>query len=109
MIRTGRQYRDSIRDGRRVWIDGERVTDVTTHPMFRPLVDIRAHIYDMAHDDRFRRIMTYVDEAGDTHAIANRLPTTQQDWHDKRQAVETVLDEIAGVVTRVLDEMVGEL
>jgi hypothetical protein len=42
MIRTGAQYRDSIRDGRRVYIGGERVKDVTTHPMFKPLVDIRA-------------------------------------------------------------------
>jgi 4-hydroxyphenylacetate 3-monooxygenase len=42
MIRTGQQYRDSIRDGRQVWINGERVKDVTAHPMFRPLVDVRA-------------------------------------------------------------------
>ena len=101
MIRTGEQYRDSIRDGRRVWIDGERVADVTRHPMFRPLVDIRARIYDMAHEDRFRAAMTYADDSGSTNAVANKLPVTQQDWHDKRHAIETVLDEIAGVVTRV--------
>ena len=41
MIRTGAQYRDSIRDGREVYVNGERVRDVTTHPMFKPLVDIR--------------------------------------------------------------------
>ena len=28
MIRTGKQYRDSIRDGREVHINGERVKDV---------------------------------------------------------------------------------
>ena len=32
MIRTGEEYRESMRDGREVWIDGERVHDVTTHP-----------------------------------------------------------------------------
>jgi 4-hydroxyphenylacetate 3-monooxygenase len=37
------------------------------------------------------------------------LPLSQQDWLDKRRAVETVLDEIAGVVTRVGDETVGEM
>jgi aromatic ring hydroxylase len=36
MIRTGQQYRDSIRDGRQVWINGERVKDVSVHLMFRP-------------------------------------------------------------------------
>lgn len=109
MIRTGEEYRQSIRDGRRVWIDGERVTDVTRHPMLRPLIDIRAHIFDMAHEDRFREAMTYTDETGETNAIANKLPITQQDWHDKRRAVELVLDEIGGIVTRVGDETVGEV
>ena len=50
MIRNGDEYRDSIRDGREVWMDGEKVKDVTTHPMFKPIVDIRARIYDMQHD-----------------------------------------------------------
>jgi 4-hydroxyphenylacetate 3-monooxygenase len=52
MIRMGEQSRDSIRDGRQVWINGERVKDVTAHPMFRPLVHVRARIYDMQHDPR---------------------------------------------------------
>ena len=47
MIRTGQQYLASIRDSREVYIDGERVRDVATHPMFKPLIDIRARIYDM--------------------------------------------------------------
>jgi hypothetical protein len=37
MIRTGDDYRESIRDGREVWINGERVADVPTHPAFRPI------------------------------------------------------------------------
>jgi 4-hydroxyphenylacetate 3-monooxygenase len=28
----------------------ERVKDVTAHSMFRPFVDVPAHIYDMPHD-----------------------------------------------------------
>ena len=54
MIRTGEQYRESIRDGREVWINGERVKDVTSHPAFKPIVDIRARIYDMRHERRRR-------------------------------------------------------
>jgi hypothetical protein len=33
MIRTGQQYLDSIRDAREVYIDGERVNEVTRHLM----------------------------------------------------------------------------
>ena len=39
MIRTGEQYRESLRDGRQVWINGEKVKDVPTHPAFKPIVD----------------------------------------------------------------------
>jgi 4-hydroxyphenylacetate 3-monooxygenase len=109
MIRTGQQYRDSIRDGRQVWIGGERVSDVTTHPMFKPLVDIRARIYDMAHEAEHEAAMTYRDDSGEVCAIGPKLPLTQQDWHDKRAAVDTVLDEVGGIVTRVGDETVGEM
>ena len=47
MLRTGEQYKEGIRDGREVWIDGERVEDVTKHPAFKPLVDIKARMYDI--------------------------------------------------------------
>ena len=110
MIRTGDEYRDSIRDGRSVWIDGERVTDVTTHPAFRPIVDARARIYDMAHDPATQERMSYVDaETGERCPTGAQLPHTREDWHAKRVAVDTVLDDLAGIVTRVGDETVGEM
>ncbi|MDB5788362.1 4-hydroxyphenylacetate 3-hydroxylase family protein [Caballeronia mineralivorans] len=110
MIRTGEQYRDSIRDGRQVWINGERVNDVTTHPMFKPIVDIRARIYDMAHEKATQDVMSYVDtQTGERNAVGLKLPYTQQDWHDKRLAVDTVLDDVGGIATRVGDETIGEM
>jgi 4-hydroxyphenylacetate 3-monooxygenase len=108
MIRTGSQYRDSIRDGREVYMNGERVRDVTRHPMFKPLVDIRARIYDMQHQCDTQPVMTYLDGA-ERNAVANKPPASQQDWWDKRAAVDLVLNEIGGVVTRVGDETVGEM
>ena len=110
MIRTGEEYRESIRDGREVWICGERVSDVPSHPAFKPIVDARARIYDMAHEDATRDIMTRKDpESGEVCCTANRPPLTQQDWADKERAVETVMDELGGVVIRVGDETVGEM
>ena len=110
MIRTGDEYRESIRDGREVWVDGERVKDVADHPMFKPIVDVRARIYDLAHDEATQDAMTYVDpQSGERNAIANKLPRTQQDWLDKRAAVDLVLEDTRGVVTRVGDETIGEM
>ena len=110
MIRTGDEYRESLRDGREVWIDGERVDDVTTHPAFRPIVDVRARIYDLAHEPATEDVMSYVDaETGERCAIGAKLPLTKQDWHAKRAAVDAVLDDLGGIVTRVGDETVGEM
>ena len=108
MIRTGAEYKDSIRGTRAVYIDGEPVKDVTSHPAFRPIVDIRARIFDMQHDPAHQAIMTTVDQ-GDRNAIGSALPYTRQDWWAKRRATDHVMEEVGGVVTRVGDETVGEM
>ena len=108
MIRTGDEYRDSIRDSREVFMNGERVKDVTVHSMFKPLIDIRARMYDMAHDPATRDIMT-VTQGADINAIGSALPYTQEDWWAKRRATDLLMEDIGGVVTRVGDETVGEM
>ncbi len=108
MIRTGEQYKDSIRDNREIYINGEKVKDVTAHPQFKPLVDIRARIYDMQHDAATRDVMTLVQN-GEVNAVGNALPYSQEDWWGKRRATDTVLETVGGVVTRVGDETVGEM
>jgi 4-hydroxyphenylacetate 3-monooxygenase len=109
MIRSGEEYRQSIRDGRQVWVNGERVRDVVSHPMFKPMVDVRARIYDMAHEAAYAPVMTCRDAGGEVCAVGAALPLVQSDWHAKRAAVDAVLDEVGGVVTRVGDETVGEM
>jgi 4-hydroxyphenylacetate 3-monooxygenase len=110
MIRTGQQYRDSLAADRDIWVDGEQVKDVTTHPMFAPMVNLRARIYDMAHEAATADTMSYVDgETGERNSVASKLPRTRADWEAKRAAVDLVLDEARGVVTRVGDETVGEM
>jgi paerucumarin biosynthesis protein PvcC len=47
---TGEEYLESLRDGREVWIDGEKVADVTEHPAFRNATRSVARLYDALHD-----------------------------------------------------------
>ena len=110
MIRTGEEYRESIRDGREVWIEGELVKDVTEHPMFKPAIAVRSRIYDLAHEEKFQATMSYLDPStNERNCIGNRLPYTQEDWWDKRRAVDVVIEEVGGIVTRVGDESIGEM
>ena len=89
-------------------MNGERVKDITVHPQFKPLVDIRARIYDMQHEEANKDLMT-VEQDGEVNAIGNALPYTQEDWWAKRRATDTMMEDIGGVVTRVGDETVGEM
>jgi 4-hydroxyphenylacetate 3-monooxygenase len=48
---TGREFLDSLDDGREVWIYGERVDRITDHPAFRNTARMIARLYDALHAD----------------------------------------------------------
>ena len=45
-IRSGKNYIESLRDGREVWHAGKRIDDVTTHPGFTGTIKTLADLYD---------------------------------------------------------------
>ena len=61
---TGQEYLESLRDGREVWIYGERVTDVTTHPAFRNPARMVARLYDALHDPAQQAVLTRPTDTG---------------------------------------------
>ena len=63
-LMDGREYLESLRDGREVYIYGERVKDVTTHPTSRNAARSVARLYDALHDPATRDLLTMVDRHG---------------------------------------------
>jgi 4-hydroxyphenylacetate 3-monooxygenase len=61
---TGAEYLASLRDGRAVYIDGERVDDVTAHPAFRNAARSIARLYDALHDPKTKDILTCPTDTG---------------------------------------------
>ncbi len=87
--RTGEEYLESLRDGREVYIYGERVKDVTTHPAFRNTARMVARLYDALHDDkRSKKILLPTDtgNGGMTHAFF-KAPKTLDDLLAGRDAI----------------------
>lgn len=65
---NGAEFLASLRDGREVWIYGERVKDVTAHPAFRNTARMLARMYDALHDPGKKSILTTAtDTGGYTH------------------------------------------
>src|SRR6185437_12119946 len=58
--RTGQQYIDGLRQQEReIWLGGERVRDVASHPGLKNGVRAIARLYDMQHDAKLKEVMTY--------------------------------------------------
>ena len=80
-MRTGREYRDALRDGRRVWVMGEGwVEDVTTHPATRAMVEEYALWYDRHLNPEWHDLLLApADAAAERVPWAYVLPKSSED------------------------------
>ena len=86
-IRTGKELLESLRDDRALFIDGERVADVTADPRFAGAAQSLAELYDMQHDPAFRDILTYPSPiTAEPVATAFLTPRTPEDLVKRRRA-----------------------
>ncbi|MFV2088828.1 4-hydroxyphenylacetate 3-hydroxylase N-terminal domain-containing protein [Micromonospora sp. LOL_021] len=86
---TGDEYLASLRDGREVWIYGERVKDVTAHPAFRNNARMIARLYDALRDPAERDVLTTQTDTGSggfTHRFF-RAPTDATQLRAARDAI----------------------
>lgn len=86
---TGDEYIESLRDGREVYIHGERVKDVTTHPAYRNSVRSVARLYDMMHEEGTKDdllVPTDTGSGGQTHAFF-RVARSVEDLELSRDAI----------------------
>ncbi len=63
---TGDEYLESLRDGREVFIEGEKVDDVTEHSAFRNSARSIARLYDAMHDPDQSEKLLGIDRLGIT-------------------------------------------
>jgi 4-hydroxyphenylacetate 3-monooxygenase len=88
---TGDEYIESLKDGREVYIHGDRVDDVTTHPAFRNSVRMVARMYDGFHDPETSKkllVPTDTGSGGQTHPFF-KVPHSVDDLKDAKTAIET--------------------
>ena len=100
-MRTGREYREALHDGRRVFVVGEGlIEDVTLHPATRPMVDEYALWYDRHHDAAWQERLLAPPEGGGARAPwAFAVPRTPDDLRAMGRAYAATLFLTAGNVT----------
>jgi 4-hydroxyphenylacetate 3-monooxygenase len=86
---NGSEYLESLRDGREIWIYGEKVDDVTTHPAFRNGARSVARLYDALHDPEQKDVLTVETDTGNggfTHPFF-KAPMSAEDLVRGRDAI----------------------
>lgn len=103
-MRTGDEYLASLRDSREIYVDGECVRDVTSHPAFAPAARTVAELYDLAADP----LNDMVYQAAETGREANRvfcIPRSRDELAARRAAIEIWARHTHGWVGRGPDHV----
>ncbi|MXZ71637.1 MAG: gamma-aminobutyrate dehydratase [Acidobacteria bacterium] len=86
-LMTAEQYVESLRDGRNIWYRGERVNDVTTHPVIGLAVEHAAIDYRMA-EDAAERELAVVDGPKGPYSRYYEIPRTPDDLLRRSALIE---------------------
>jgi len=87
-LKTFEQHRDGLRDGREVYFEGERVEDVTTHPVLAAGMSFAAIDYRLAEDDAHRALAVCVDPVtGEPYSRFYRIPENCDDLLRRRELI----------------------
>lgn len=87
-IRTPQQYIASLRDDRVVYCLGERVKDVTRHPILKICMDWMTMDYIIENDPRYRALVTEKNEEGELVPFVFMPQTTAEDLLRLREVVK---------------------
>jgi aromatic ring hydroxylase len=100
-MRTGAEYREALRDGRRVWIMGEGlIEDVTVHPATSAMVDEYVAWYDRHFDPAWRdTLLSPADSRGSRTPWAFSLPTSSHHLRGMGQCFSATTFLSAGNIT----------
>lgn len=100
--RNGEDYLKSLRDGRTVWLGGEKVDDVTAHPAFANAARSFADLYDLASDPAHAEMLASEEDGG---LSAFDIPRSRDRLEAKRGAYQAWARSSYGFLGRSPDYM----
>jgi 4-hydroxyphenylacetate 3-monooxygenase len=104
MLRTGKDYLAAIRDGRRIYIGGELVTDVTTHPAFRNTARSFAELYDRKRSAEHLETTSY-EEGGERFSAWYLKPKDREGLRKRAETHRRIASWTYGLLGRSPDHV----
>jgi 4-hydroxyphenylacetate 3-monooxygenase len=109
-MRSGSDYLKSLKDGRQIFLDGDKIADVTTHPALRGAARSFAKLYDIAAAPEMRERMTFTSpKTGEPVLRAYQIPRSHADLAARRRFSETWAESTFGLMGRTPDHVAGFL
>jgi 4-hydroxyphenylacetate 3-monooxygenase len=103
-LRTGKEFLEALKDDRQIFIDGERIADVTTDRRLAAAAHSVAELYDMQHDAKLTEKMSFVSpSSGQPVGLSFIEPRTVDDLIHRREMVKVWMDATCGMFGRSPD------
>lgn len=104
--RSGADYLSGLGTRREIWIDGQRVDDVTTDPRLAGAAHVIAELYDLQLRPDLIDDMTYISPTtGDRVGLSFIEPQSADDLARRRGMVKVWMDHTSGMFGRSADFM----
>lgn len=103
-LKTGAEYKDSLRDKRQIWVGGKKLNSVYDEPALGRGIDLLASMFDDQFTEEHADATTYFDK--DAGAVVSRswqIPRTKEDLADRRKMIEYTSLKSAGTFGRPPD------
>jgi 4-hydroxyphenylacetate 3-monooxygenase len=105
MIKTGAQHIASLRDGREIYLDGQRVSDPTAHPAYRSAIGSIGKMFDFQSAAENRDLMTFETDSGTRANRIWELPGSYDALVKRRKGLEAWTELHAGFMGRAPDHV----
>src|SRR5215472_1593206 len=103
--RTGAQFLDGLRKTRReIWVDGERIDDVTSHPKLAGGAASLAAMFDRQHT--YAGECLFSDpESGEPTNVSHMIPRSRDDLWRRHAGIVRLSEGSMGIMARTPDYM----
>jgi 4-hydroxyphenylacetate 3-monooxygenase oxygenase component len=102
--RTGKQFLQGLRDGRELWVGGDKVGSIADHPALRGAAGALAEVFDLQH--QAAEVCLVPDpETGEPINVSHMMPASAEDLHKRHRGLERIAEYSVGLMGRTPDYM----
>ena len=103
--RTGSQFLEGLRKTKReIWVDGERIEDVTTHPKLRGGAESLAAMFDRQHAYAGECLFRHPD-SGQLTNVSHMIPRSKDELYQRHAGLVRLSEGSMGIMGRTPDYM----